>query len=240
MEVPYKRLGHQETFCQICQQFKLEHSEALQKFGLTQLCLEPTQPSPDYVQLESIDAFDGDALSPAWEWIDPKGDCAYELLPPSGLQIIVPPGHNLYGSNRDAPRLLQTISGDFAIETKISDGEGGRKCGGLLVWKDEDNYIRFEMSSSSVHEGEMRFEANVKGNYIFPGRGLFDAKTLTLRLEHQGHRFSAYCSVDGENWLTCGWVDLPMDEPIQVGMHALCPRQPATSTRFEYFMILRP
>ncbi|MBC8228735.1 DUF1349 domain-containing protein [bacterium] len=209
------------------------------------------QPSVDYIKLESVDLFDGDSLSPVWEWIDPKADCAYKLLSPiypaagispSGLQITVPANHDLWESyNLNAPRLLQTISGDFAIETKISDGEGGRKSGGLLVWKDEDNYIRFEMPSSSPWEGEVRFEANLKGNYVSPRShgGWADAKILTLRLERQEHRFSAYCSINGENWLICGWVELPMDKPIQVGIHGLCPKYPATSTRFEYFKILR-
>ena len=213
------------------------------------------QPSADYDKLASVDLFDGDSLSPVWEWVDPIGDCTYELLMPSPLlpspsgrgvggegrlQIIVPPGHDLWpADNCNAPRLLQTISGDFAIETKISNGEGGKKSGGLLVWKDEDNYIRFDTPSSCYSENVMHFEANVKGNYISPGLGLPDAKRLTLRLERQGHRFSAYCSMDDKNWFTCGWVDLLMDDPIQVGIHALCAWSPATSTRFEYFKILR-
>ena len=241
----YLLLGDVKTANQVSLDYLCSQMESYQEAAPV------LQPSADYIKLESIDAFDGDSLSPAWEWIDPKADCAYKLLSPiyraggispSGLQITVPPKHNLWMSNHDAPRLLQTIAGDFAIETMISDGEGGRKSGGLLVWKNEDNYIRFETPSSSPNEGEVRFEANVKGNYIIPGCGLPDAKILALRLERQGHRFSAYCSVDGENWLTCGWVDLPMvDDPIQVGIHALCPAQnaPTTSTGFEYFKVWR-
>lgn len=153
-----------------------------------------------------------------------------------GLQIIVPPDHDLFGLNRDAPRLLQTISGDFVIETKIADGEGGRKSGGLLVWKDEGNYIRFETSSSWVG-----FNFCTSGYFRWQDGGLPPVtKPPVLRLERQGHRFSAHCSLDGENWLTCGWVDLPMDDPIQVGIHALCPQSPATLTRFEYFKVFRP
>jgi len=256
-EMYYGRSGRQDIFRQICRQFKNEQSEVLQKLGLTQLCLEPAQPSADYRRLDSVDTFDGDSLKPAWEWIDPRGDCAYEQLIPSpllpsssgrgargevGLQITVQPGHALNPDshlNFYAPRLLQAISGDFAIETKVSDGGGGKKSGGLLVWKDEANYIRFEMPSSSIWEGEVHFEANVQGDYRIIGRGQIEANLLTFRLERQGSRFSAYCSVDGENWLTCGWVDIPMEDPIKVGFHALCPQSPATSSRFEYFKILR-
>jgi regulation of enolase protein 1 (concanavalin A-like superfamily) len=237
VEMLYRQFGHQDAFRQICQQFKRGHSEALQKLSLTQLCLEPAQPSDDYGKTDSLDVFDGDSLAPAWEWIDPTGDCNYKLLPPSGLQITA--RHDWYpSSNCNAPRLLRSISGDFAIETKIYHVEGRVNSGGLLVWKDEDNYLRFEMRSNPG-EGEVRFEGKVQEIYLHPGRGYLETKTLILRLERQGHRFCAYCSVDGENWLTCGWVDLPMDDPIQVGIHALCATPLAISTRFEYFKVLR-
>jgi regulation of enolase protein 1 (concanavalin A-like superfamily) len=233
----YKRLNHHQTFRQICQQFQHEHSEALQKLGLVQLYLEPAQPSAELGGRGScqatVDAFDGDALSSTWKWIDPQGDCKCEMVSPSGVQIIVPQPRTGYFS-----RLLQAISGDFAIETRISDGEGGVKSGGLMVWKDEDNQIRFN-GPSSFREGEVRLGTYVNGKYIFHGRGLLDADTFILRLERQGHCFCAYCSVDGENWLTCGWVDWPMEDPIQVGIYAFCASPPATSTRFEYFKILR-
>jgi predicted ATPase/class 3 adenylate cyclase/regulation of enolase protein 1 (concanavalin A-like superfamily) len=237
LEMLYKRLNHHQTFRQICQQFQHEHSEALQKLGLVQLYLEPAQPSAELGGRGScqatVDAFDGDALSSTWKWIDPQGDCKCEMVSPSGVQIIVPQPRTGYFS-----RLLQAISGDFAIETRISDGEGGVKSGGLMVWKDEDNQIRFN-GPSSFREGEVRLGTYVNGKYIFHGRGLLDADTFILRLERQGHCFCAYCSVDGENWLTCGWVDWPMEDPIQVGIYAFCASPPATSTRFEYFKILR-
>ncbi|MBM3236230.1 zinc-ribbon domain-containing protein [Candidatus Poribacteria bacterium] len=199
------------------------------------------QPSVDYVKLASVDLFDGDSLSPVWEWFDPEGDCVYQLLSPSGLQITVPPEHGFWSFDRyDAPRLLQTIARDFAIETMISDVEGGKKSGGLLVWKDEDNYIRFDMPSGEYGWNKVFVVANVQGNIIYPPYRLPDAKILNLRLERRGHRFSAYCSMDDKNWFTCGWMDLPVEDPIQVGIHALCPWSPfGTSTRFEYVKIWR-
>jgi len=240
MGMLYTRFGHQDAFRQACRQFGSEHPDVLQKPGVTQLYLEPAQPSSDYGKLESVDAFDGDSPSPQMEWIDPKGDCSYKMLSPSGLQITVPSVHDMWPVIHDAPRLLQTISGDFAIETKISDSSEGRKLGGLLVWKDERSFARFELASSSTwYEGCIYYGAKVDGRFIHPGIHPFEAENGWLRLERKGHRFTGYVSVDGENWYRCGWADIPMEDPIQVGIHALCPRQPATSTRFEYFKILR-
>ena len=234
----YGRFGYQDAFRQLCRQFKSENTSMLQQLNLTQLCLEPGQPSDDYGTLESADVFDGNVLSSEWEWINPTGDCSYAMLSPSGLQITVPPGRAWSNHRLDAPRLLQKNSGDFAIETKISDGDRGGKFGGLSVWSKNERYIHFDMHSSSIWDGGVHLEFSRGQEWEFAGRGRFEAETLTLRLERHGHRFSGCCSVDGENWLTCGWVDLPMDDPIQVGIHALC-LQPATSTRFEYFKILR-
>ena len=36
-----------------------------------------------------------------------------------------------------------------------------------------------------------------------------------LRLERAGEQLSAYCSVDGENWLKCGKLALPLDAPLK-------------------------
>ena len=42
-----------------------------------------------------------------------------------------------------------------------------------------------------------------------------------LRLERLGDEFSAYCSINGENWFTRGKMTLPMEDPIHVGIHAI-------------------
>ena len=33
--------------------------------------------------------------------------------------------------------------------------------------------------------------------------------------------FSSYYSLDGENWLTCGKMTLPMEDSIQAGIYAI-------------------
>ena len=36
-----------------------------------------------------------------------------------------------------------------------------------------------------------------------------------------GERVNALCSADGEQWFTVGYVDFPVTDPVQVGMHAI-------------------
>jgi regulation of enolase protein 1 (concanavalin A-like superfamily) len=140
---------------------------------------------------------------------------------------------------------LQGISGDFAIETKMASAaekmptvEDLPTVGGLLVWKDENNHIRFE---SGMHgKNEIGLSGSVEGKWNYFGRGMLVSETVYLRLERRGDKFSAYCSSDGENWLICGEVSFPAEEPIQVGIHAtgglvLRGNVADTAARFDYF-----
>ena len=147
----------------------------------------------------------------------------------------------MWSLNLSAPRLVKDISGDFIIETKIFNGSRGKKSGGLLLWKDEDNFIRFEMPSNIFTlEGTVYFGAKKAGRFIHPGTHPFDAEPAWLRLERNGDRFTGYVSSDGERWYRCGWADISMEDPIKAGIHALCPLAPVTSTRFEYLRIYGP
>jgi regulation of enolase protein 1 (concanavalin A-like superfamily) len=67
-----------------------------------------------------------------------------------------------------------------------------------------------------------------------------------LRLERIGDIFSAYCSEDGSNWMTCGQVSFPVEDPIQVGIYVIGNtglrggyKAVETATRFDYFRIHR-
>jgi regulation of enolase protein 1 (concanavalin A-like superfamily) len=61
---------------------------------------------------------------------------------------------------------------------------------------------------------------------MIAGRGLLPSPAegsarIHLRLERSGDRISAFCSADGEQWYTVGTVTFPVQDPIQVGVHAI-------------------
>jgi regulation of enolase protein 1 (concanavalin A-like superfamily) len=65
---------------------------------------------------------------------------------------------------------------------------------------------------------------------------------IYMRIERIGDMLSAYCSDDKENWLTCGEVNFPVDDPIQVGIHAIGNAgsgPTVTDTRFDCFRVLK-
>ncbi|MFC1714348.1 beta/gamma crystallin-related protein [Candidatus Poribacteria bacterium] len=203
-----------------------------------------------------LDEFD--TMRPVWQWIDPRGDCRRQLgRPQTGgilqdragwLEIHVGPNHDLWhgpngrGGNMDAPRMLQEISGDFALEVKITSSEQRKEHGGILVWKNDRRFVRLDKTSSlHAFRGDIRFETHINRRYSAIGRGKQTSVMNFLRLERTGQEFQAYCSTDGQTWQTCGRSTVVMKDPVMVGMHALCPGNiPPTITRFDYFKIIRP
>ena len=219
-------------------------SDQLEGMKLTQWCLEPKELSGQFTRTVFSDEFDESALCSEWQWVDPRGDCSYDLASNvSWLEIRPASGSNLHGGNLDAPRLIQEISGEFAIETKMTPGSQEiPTVGGLLVWSDAGNYIRFERGMH--RDNEIGLSGNVRGKWEHVGRGMLVSEITYLRLERVDSTFSAYCSSDGENWLTCGQVSFPAEDPVQVGIHAIGGvgvrgGDMATATLFDYFRVLR-
>jgi len=248
MEEAFAQIGEREELIPYCTRLREEKGEDLRGLKLTQWHLEPEELSGFFNQSAFVDEFDGPDLKSEWEWMDPSGDSGYSLSSEaSWLEVRAASGSNLHGSNFDAPRLLQEISGDFGVEVKMKAAlDDLPSVSGLLVWKDEENYIRFERG---MHlKDEISLAGNVQGEYNHFGRGMLASEILYLRLERIGDRFSAYCSSDGENWMTCGDVRFPAEDPIQIGIHAIGKigwvgminlGDMVTATRFDYFRVLR-
>ena len=199
-----------------------------------------------------------DTLRPEWQWVDPRGDCRYSFgahqrdgvlttdLSENWLEIQVPPEHDLWwgsGGNMNGPRMLQQVSGDFSIQVKMTCSESQKEHGGILVWKDENLFLRHEKTSNlHAFRGDVRFERHIYRRFGLIGRGTGhrDKRFHYLRLDRIGHEFLAYSSTDGVQWQTCGQDFVVMHDPIQIGVHALCPGPiPPTTTRFDYFRVLR-
>lgn len=198
------------------------------------------------------------SLRPEWQWVDPRGDCSYSFgrhqrggilttdLSENWLEVKVRPDHDLWwgaGGNMNGPRMIQPISGDFSIQVKMTCSKEQKEHGGILIWKNENLFMRHEKTSDlHAFRGDVRFEKHIYRRFGLIGRGSgHRGKPFHyLRVDRIGHEFSAYSSIDGINWQTCGRDFVVMHDPIQVGVHALCPGHiPPTTSRFDYFRVLR-
>lgn len=189
------------------------------------------------------DEFSGTTLQPGWQWVDPYGGGNWRAHQ-GFLEMNVQTGQDLWhGANYDAPRILRPCSGDFAVETRLRVESELREHGGLLVWKNENRFLRLEKTCGAhVYKGDVRFQRHQWQSSTLIGRGidLVRPKRLYLRIERVGDVFSGYASEDGVRWQHCGSTVMGMADPVFVGLHALAPGNvPPTRTQFDYFRIAR-
>ena len=148
--------------------------------------------------------FDGATLPAGWLWVDP--DAGFSPTPhefkDAVITITIPTAKDLYGQNRTAPRLVKPIEGDFQIETHVKfDPKMDYQGAGLLIYKDEDNYIRLERSFGGVGgEGSgIRLDLRKGGEYTSLATPVDIPTSLTevdLKLIRRLNVFSAFWRSD--------------------------------------------
>ena len=187
------------------------------------------------------DDFDEGVLSSSWEWLDPKYDSVLTFSRPGWLEIKAISGNDLQPrSNLNAPRLLQAkaVSGDFAIETSISAPKNGRfQSGGLLIWKDEDNFLRFERGTWGADTVILqKREHGIFGHIVDL---FFEENPAYLRMERRKSSYKALISEDKEKWQEVCSFNFEASDPLGVGIHAICMGidLPPTITDFDYFKL---
>jgi tetratricopeptide (TPR) repeat protein len=172
------------------------------------------------------------AQAPSWVWVDPFGDCTYKQQ--DGLEIHAANGRDLAAANGSAPRLLLPLpqGTDWAAQTVCGPASDEKPAiGGLLVWRDRENYLRLDRGTCS--ERDISFQGRIGNEDVIIGRGMLKwAKSASpqagaasgcvlLRMERKGDRVKALCSADGEAWYRVGEVGFRVDGPFQVGVYAI-------------------
>ncbi len=166
------------------------------------------------------DTFDAEMLDLRWSWTDPQADSNYSLTAdPGSLRLMTyTGGHDLY-SNKNAPRLLQPVGKTFLVSTHVhllpvaQEYQGA----GLLVWQDDDNYIRLELKTG----GDLRFIYSVNGNYTDLGNLPLNAQDVYLKIVRSNQNFSAWYSRDNNDWLLAGSIRFNAASTVYTGVHLI-------------------
>ena len=148
------------------------------------------------------DEFSSSPLSPGWTWVDPLDDSGYSLEEnPGYLRISVPDGHHDLDPPwyLDAPRILQSINGNFNVEIKVRVNPTVLfQSAGLLVWFDQDNFVWIGRSTYNrigdrfVRDGEvLESPPEIRG---------ITQTTVYFRITREGNTISNYYSLDNSNW----------------------------------------
>jgi tetratricopeptide (TPR) repeat protein len=210
------------------------YSPDLAGFALTEWALDRAVPA-DAVRSLCEEGFDH-PLPLAWEWVDPLGDCGYQVQ--NGLALRAANGRDLWQINWSAPRLLRPLPEGAAGEPGIAVealctplSTELAAMGGLLLWVDRENYMRVDWGSGGPYE--VRFVGCVENLDLVVGRGRLPPEPVAgmdwdapldrvhLRLEWRAGQVRALCSADGEGWYTVGSHAFFFDPRAQIGVYAV-------------------
>lgn len=189
-------------------------------------------------------------LDPQWSFVDPNADATQSVAARSGyLRMTAPTGNDLYPvTNYNAPRLLQRVAGDFAIETHIEFAPAqGYQGAGLLVWQDDNNFLRLERGNAGIESPDVSgIRLDIEQN------GVYDAVAPTsqrptpttnfeLRLQRNGSRFMGWWREPGQAWDYIGGTDTAFNDELLIGL-ALISEYGVTQTTadYDYFHITCP
>jgi regulation of enolase protein 1 (concanavalin A-like superfamily) len=192
---------------------------------------------------------------------DPADDCTVKLEKRK-LMITVPGGtHDLNQAigGMKAPRILQEVEGDFTAQVKLT-GEfkpGDKAAGdntrpfnsaGLLLWRDEKNYIRLERNIwwaaeqgkyacfppliEQYRDGEYQ-ETNPRGTLD----EFFKGNSTWLRLERRGNKAIASYSHDGKEWTEAKEITVDLPKKLRVGVAVVNTSAKAFAVEFEELKI---
>ena len=218
------------AFRAFCRRYRQRYPEVNTSL-FTQWFLEPAERRTDFrLPILDFGFTEGTIQNPKskiqnqeWTWVDPLGDCSFTIQ--NSLIIHAANGRALWQTNQTAPRLVHPTSGDVIAQTAcepVLPVEEQPAIGGLVLWKDGDNFLRLDRGRFSLED--ILFSGNLGGQPDVIGRGrlpLDETQRVFLRLERIGNRVHALCSADGSQWFTVRHIDFPVADPIQVGVFAV-------------------
>lgn len=203
------------------------------------------------------------ALTEAISIIDPDQDCEFKILADK-LTITVPPtNHNLHPvRGMNAPRVLKKVSGDFTIQVKVtSDFLPGKKTtkakemgrpfngAGILIWQNENNYLRVERNAYWVNDTLYCYPPLTEYWHNGQGEGFnnepteatyFTDRSTWLVAERKGNNMSVWISHDGDEMTQERNFEIKMEHDVLVGVAAINSSDTPFTVDFEEFTIIEP
>jgi regulation of enolase protein 1 (concanavalin A-like superfamily) len=187
-------------------------------------------------------------------WVDPDNDCE-KGTEGDAVTISVPGGMHVNSSElgkANAPRIMTEVNGDFVVQVRV-DGRiqpGSQPLAdlplafqgaGLLVWQDEENYLRFERAARSSPEKplvhELLLESRRDGKAGLPAYRSMRDRPITLRIERRGSDFACSYNIDGKTWVPLKQSSLRFANKVSVGVSASNLSPKSFSVRFEDFSL---
>ena len=189
----------------------------------------PARPAPGL-------ALDGQPVADWGTLISPKGDCAFTATGRSGVLTVSAGDHALSveSGRMSAPRVMRNVRGDFAFQIEVSgvdlpQGPSVTRSrpfisAGIVVWKDEKNYLRFERAGLTYTPGAWNYVGwahHGNGRLVTPANiqvGRTTSPRTTLRILRTGNRFDGWYMNGGGPLMPLKPFDLDWPVDLQIGV----------------------
>lgn len=174
------------------------------------------------------DEFDKPTLDTSlWSWVN-EDPTLWSLTSNPGYMTLASRQGDLYQTSTDAKNiLLQDAPGDWTIETKMTckpRPDASYEQGGIIVFQDMDNYMKLDWEAQSSTRTIIQVLREVNGSptgtSINANDIIGEDNTVWFRIVKNGNVYSAYYSVDGENFTQVG-TDYTLNfNNVKVGIYA--------------------
>jgi len=198
------------------------------------------------------DEFNAGSLDSHWKWVDPRQDCSYNLTENPGYLRFHVPGNNhdldISNGNQNAPRILQTMSSDFIIETKVVFRPTTNfQSAGILLWSSTFSFIRFERGYTDTYPNQiiqvreaLTDTPYTTGGWVELGTTAYNDDIVYMKVERKGNLFTFAYASNVTAWSPIGSDTIPLGGSISVGLFALVQgNNDALYADFDYFQVLK-
>lgn len=195
--------------------------------------------TPTPTPVSGSDSFNSGTLGAQWSWVR-EDNTHWSLTAASGYMRITTQYGDLFQTYNDCKNiLLQNVSGDFTITTKlIFKPSQNWQQAGLLVYQDDNNYAKMVRVYNSGNF--LQFSKEVAGTFTEQNTADgISGTTIYYKITKSGSNYSGYYSTDGTNYIQVGTTQTLSFSPVKVGLIATNGFTTATEMNadFDYFNI---
>jgi regulation of enolase protein 1 (concanavalin A-like superfamily) len=175
------------------------------------------------------DEFNSPTLNPRWHWYN-EDPSKWSLTALPGNLRIVGTNNDMWKTCTNPKNLLlqQMPAANFEILTKLFiNPTSNYQQGGLLIFKDLDNYIKLDVVWNTTTQNGLSVEFIMEENGIvlnepnWPWINIGSSNSAFLKIAKSGNSYSGYFSSNGEQWTLVGSWSTSTITDLQVGLFAL-------------------
>jgi regulation of enolase protein 1 (concanavalin A-like superfamily) len=213
----------------------------------------------NFAPAATSDEFDGTALGPQWTVVRQNSNLSIG----GGSLTITPEAGQLTTNNATTAKnlVLEPAFGNFYETTKLTFDQrpnAATQQAGLLVYQDDDNYLKFDVEATSATN--LQFSTSLEdtlnsnldvsaspiqvdqtlnttsANAIWPA-----GNTIWLRVSRKGTQYTTAYSLDGTTWTTVWSNGATLTNP-RVGVYSYSAAAPAgaLTASFDFFHVYDP